>query len=117
MGATGARPRPQPRATALPARAAGAASCCLRRVGTPVVRAAGLRIAARLGLNAVGRLLACAGAAHLRRAHAAWLIGSWSSPRRSSRPGYPYVRDTLRPEQAADSVHREWAKRDWKKNV
>ena len=57
MGARGARPPSQPRATAIPARAAGAASCCPRGVGAPVV-AARLRVGTRLGLDAVGRLLA-----------------------------------------------------------
>ena len=70
-GGGGARPRPQPRAAASPTRAAGAASCCPRGVGAPVVGAARLRVAARLGLDAAGRLLARTGAAYRRRARAA----------------------------------------------
>ena len=93
MGAKGARPRPQPHATAFPTRAAGAASCCSCGVGAPVVGAAGLRVAARLGLDAVGRLLACA---------------LWSSPRRSNPPrGYPWMRitsPTLGPQMLLEKV-------------
>ena len=57
MEAKGARPRPQPRFP--------------RDLEAPVVGAARMRVAARLRLDAVGRLLASAGAAYRRRANTA----------------------------------------------
>ena len=54
MGARGARPRPQPRATALPVHAAGAACFYPRGVGAPVVGAARMRVAARRCWAAAG---------------------------------------------------------------
>ena len=66
MGARGARPRPQ------------------------VVGAARMRVVARLGLDAVGRLLESAGAAYRRRANTA-RVGPGA--RRSNPPACPCVRD------------------------
>ena len=51
--------------------------------------AARLRVAARLGLDAVGRLLARSLPETITHRSG----GSWSSPRRSDPPGYPCVPD------------------------
>ena len=66
---------------------------CPRGVGAPMVGAARMRVAAHLGLDAVGRLLESAGRRSLPATSTHRSGGSWSSPRLSSPPGCPCGRD------------------------